>query len=146
MFDIVHKYTEKVWFRFSLACILTIFMPWPCRHGRLRPHFRPCHQRGGRACIQENEAERIQANEANRHSIHWKLSLEEAFVDGFSFVFLQAEACSKKHQSRSILYISRTFKTGLTFLIIFIIHSDGICLILHSKAKLGYIKRKISIH
>ena len=29
MFDIVHKYTEKVWFRFSLWCILTIFMPRP---------------------------------------------------------------------------------------------------------------------
>ena len=57
----------------------------------------------------------IQANGANRHSIHWKLYLEEAFVDGFCTVFLQAEACSKKHQSRSILYISRTFKTGLTF-------------------------------
>ena len=72
---------------------------------------------------------------------------KKAFVDGFCSVFLQAEACSKKHQSRSILYISRTFKAGLTFfLIIFIIHSDGICLILHPKAKLGYIKRKISIH
>lgn len=57
----------------------------------------------------------IQTDEADWHTVHWKLSLEEAFVDGFSFVFLQAEACSKKHQSRSILYISRTFKAGLTF-------------------------------
>ena len=115
MFDIVHKYTEKVWFRFSSACILTIFMPWPCRHGRLRPHFRPCRQRAGRACIQENEAGRNPDGWSRLAYGSLRHSSKKAFVDGFCSVFLQAEACSKKHQSRSILYISRTFKAGLTF-------------------------------